>query len=61
MRNDRKKGRHWSRCAEQFPDCPCCTCAMDNCGEGGEACCDRHNIFCNSGKNCPDYVPEVRE
>ena len=54
-------GKHYRGCKERFPGCPCCSCAMDNAGESELPCCDKHGLFCEDGKTCPDYIPEDAE
>ena len=54
-------GKHYRGCKERFPGCPCCSCAMDNAGESELPCCDKHGLFCDNGKICPDYIPEDAE
>lgn len=58
MKDKPKFGDHWDRCQSRYPDCPCNTCVKDNAGQSITPCCEKHDMFCASGKKCRDYVPE---
>lgn len=52
------KGKHFSGCVYNYPECPCIKCAKDcEADKNGWLCCERHKRVCD-GTPCPDMVEE---